>query len=298
MTSILAETYFYSSPTILSIIYIMKSSSYKGFSDSKIQTDTIDEAAFDDAINIITAKSDRRNGVGTLSEKTVHAVLKYYYVPNEAYHEVKVGGFVADALYDGEIYEIQSKNFYTMKSKLDLFLKDHDVTIIYPIPVQKYIRYIDPNTGEMSEPVKSSKKGKLYDIVPEIYGIKDYLKNKKLHFILCFIEMDEYKILDGWSKDRKKGATKMDRFPKKIIGEFRIDKKRDFINLLPGYENGRRKKDCAIPSEFTTKDIAVLTGVHVSYAQTLLNVLCSLGLTYKIGTKGRCNLYSMSKPKS
>jgi len=298
MTSILAETYFYSSPTILSIIYIMKSSSYKGFSDSKIQTDTIDEAAFDDAINIITAKSDRRNGVGTLSEKTVHAVLKYYYVPNEAYHEVKVGGFVADALYDGEIYEIQSKNFYTMKSKLDLFLKDHDVTIIYPIPVQKYIRYIDPTTGEMSEPVKSSKKGKLYDIVPEIYGIKDYLKNKKLHFILCFIEMDEYKILDGWSKDRKKGATKMDRFPKKIIGEFRIDKKRDFINLLPGYENGRRKKDCPIPSEFTTKDIAVLTGVHVSYAQTLLNVLCSLGLTYKIGTKGRCNLYSMSKPKS
>ena len=268
------------------------------FSNSKIQTDTIDEEAFEVAIKTITSKADRRNGVGTLSEKTVHAVLKYYYVPNEAYHEIKVGNYVADALFDGEIYEIQSKSFFTMKNKLDLFLKDHDVTIIYPIPISKTISYIDPDTGEISKPVKSSKKGKLYDIVPEIYGIKDYLKNKRLHFILCFIEMDEYKILDGWSKDKKKGATKMDRTPRKIIGEFRIDKKRDFINLLPGYTNGRRDKDCPIPVEFTTKDIAELTGVHVSYAQTLLNVLCSLGLTYKIGTKGRCNLYSMSKPKS
>lgn len=280
------------------IIYIVKVSRIQEFSNSKIQTDTIDEEAFEVAIKTITSKADRRNGVGTLSEKTVHAVLKYYYVPNEAYHEIKVGNYVADALFDGEIYEIQSKSFFTMKNKLDLFLKDHDVTIIYPIPISKTISYIDPDTGEISKPVKSSKKGKLYDIVPEIYGIKDYLKNKKLHFILCFIEMDEYKILDGWSKDKKKGATKMDRTPRKIIGEFRIDKKRDFINLLPGYTNGRRDKDCPIPVEFTTKDIAELTGVHVSYAQTLLNVLCSLGLTYKIGTKGRCNLYSMSKPKS
>lgn len=277
------------------IIYIVKVSRIQEFSNSKIQTDTIDEEAFEVAIKTITSKADRRNGVGTLSEKTVHAVLKYYYVPNEAYHEIKVGNYVADALFDGEIYEIQSKSFFTMKNKLDLFLKDHDVTIIYPIPISKTISYIDPDTGEISKPVKSSKKGKLYDIVPEIYGIKDYLKNKKLHFILCFIEMDEYKILDGWSKDKKKGATKMDRTPRKIIGEFRIDKKRDFINLLPGYTNGRRDKDCPIPVEFTTKDIAELTGVHVSYAQTLLNVLCSLGLTYKIGTKGRCNLYSMSK---
>ena len=276
----------------------MKVSRIQEFSNSKIQTDTIDEEAFEVAIKTITSKADRRNGVGTLSEKTVHAVLKYYYVPNEAYHEIKVGNYVADALFDGEIYEIQSKSFFTMKNKLDLFLKDHDVTIIYPIPISKTISYIDPDTGEISKPVKSSKKGKLYDIVPEIYGIKDYLKNKKLHFILCFIEMDEYKILDGWSKDKKKGATKMDRTPRKIIGEFRIDKKRDFINLLPGYTNGRRDKDCPIPVEFTTKDIAELTGVHVSYAQTLLNVLCSLGLTYKIGTRGRCNIYSMSKPKS
>lgn len=280
------------------IIYIVKVSRIQEFSNSKIQTDTIDEEAFEVAIKTITSKADRRNGVGTLSEKTVHAVLKYYYVPNEAYHEIKVGNYVADALFDGEIYEIQSKSFFTMKNKLDLFLKDHDVTIIYPIPISKTISYIDPDTGEISKPVKSSKKGKLYDIVPEIYGIKDYLKNKKLHFILCFIEMDEYKILDGWSKDKKKGATKMDRTPRKIIGEFRIDKKRDFINLLPGYTNGRRDKDCPIPVEFTTKDIAELTGVHVSYAQTLLNVLCSLGLTYKIGTRGRCNIYSMSKPKS
>lgn len=281
----------------MSIIYIVKSARIKGFSDSKIQTDTIDIEAFEKAIKIITSKSDRRNGVGTLSEKTVHAVLKYYYVPNENYHEIKMGTFVADALFDGEIYEIQSKNFYTMKPKLDYYLKEYDVTIIYPIPVHKSIQYIDPKTGELTDKGNSTKVGKLYDIIPELYGIKEYLSNKKLHFILCFIDMEETKLLDGYSKDKKRGASKMDRTPTKLLGEFRIDSKRDFLNLLPGYENGKRQKSCPIPSEFTNKDISELTYTHISYAQTLLNILCHLKLAYKIGTKGRCNLYSMSKPK-
>ena len=39
-------------------------------------------------------------GIGTLSEKTIHAVLKNYYEPNIDYHEVVIGKFVADIYKD------------------------------------------------------------------------------------------------------------------------------------------------------------------------------------------------------
>jgi len=261
---------------------------------SKIDRDFLDEELFEKALNIASFRESGSNGIGTLSEKTVHAVLKKYYVPDEHCHEINiVKKYVADACVDGEIYEIQSKSFYTMKDKLDMFLKEHEVTIIYPVAVNKYIRYIDPETGEIYEKRKSTKKGGLLDIVPELYGIKDYLKNKKLHFIICFIEMEEYKILDGWSKDKKKGATKADRIPTKIIGEFRIDKRRDFLNLLPCFRDGKKIRNSEFPREFTTKDICNHTGYHISYAQYLMNILCFLGLTENTGKSGRLNIYRL-----
>ena len=35
-----------------------------------------------------------QNGIGTLREKTIHSVLKYYYAPDSAYHEIKIGSYV------------------------------------------------------------------------------------------------------------------------------------------------------------------------------------------------------------
>ncbi len=63
----------------------------------------------------------RTNGIGTLREKTIHSVLKYYYAPNPAYHEIRIGTYVADICVDGEIFEIQTRNFNTMRDKLSFF---------------------------------------------------------------------------------------------------------------------------------------------------------------------------------
>ena len=51
---------------------------------------------FESAKNKIIGIKRNRNGIGTLSEKTVHAILKNYYEPDEDYHEIPVNGYVAD----------------------------------------------------------------------------------------------------------------------------------------------------------------------------------------------------------
>lgn len=94
---------------------------------------TIDQKLFSEACYKMIGALQGQNGIGTLREKTIHSVLKYYYAPDCTYHEIKIGPYVADICVDGEIYEVQTRNFNTMRGKLDYFLQEHDVTIIYPV---------------------------------------------------------------------------------------------------------------------------------------------------------------------
>ena len=60
-------------------------------------------------------------GIGTLGEKSLHAVLKRYYQPDESLHERKVGRMTVDAvLSDGSLLEIQTRGFSSLRKKLPL----------------------------------------------------------------------------------------------------------------------------------------------------------------------------------
>ena len=56
----------------------------------------IDELRFEAAKNRVIGINRERQGIGTLSEKTVHAVLKNYYAPDTDMHEIPIENFVAD----------------------------------------------------------------------------------------------------------------------------------------------------------------------------------------------------------
>ena len=172
-------------------------------------------------------------GRGEDMEKTVHAVLKHYYSPDENTHEVAVGNYVAD-IFDGKsIWEIQNGNFYKIRAKLDAFLAQYPVTIIFPIPHHKWLIWIDEETGELSPKRKSPLTGNAYRAFPELYRIKSYLANERLRFIFPLVDMEEYRLLNGWSKDRKKGSHRYDRIPIGLFDEVRIETRADYLQFLP-----------------------------------------------------------------
>ena len=75
------------------------------------------------------------SGIGTLSEKSLHAVLKRYYQPAEAYREIRVGRYVADVVtQDGCILEIQTRSLSAIKKKLSVFLEQYEVILVHPVP--------------------------------------------------------------------------------------------------------------------------------------------------------------------
>lgn len=63
----------------------------------------------------------QRQTIGTLREKTLHAVLKQYYEPFSAMHEVKIGKYIADIINEDGVLEIQTGSFTSLQKKTGLF---------------------------------------------------------------------------------------------------------------------------------------------------------------------------------
>lgn len=244
---------------------------------------SIDEMRFERAKNKVIGINRERQGIGTLSEKTVHAVLKNYYAPDTDMHEIPIENFVADIYTGSEIIEIQTRSFHVMRRKLGAFLPLYPVTIVYPIPHVKWLSWIDGETGEASPKRKSPKKGNPYQAFIELYKIRPFLTDKNLKFRLDLIDMEEYRLLNGWSRDKKKGSERYDRIPVQFVQEVCVDRREDYMQFIP-YD---------IPEQFTAKDFAKCAKIPVRLAQTVLLILYDLAIVARVGKEGRSYLYQI-----
>lgn len=240
-----------------------------------------DQEAFERAKNKIIGIDRQRLTIGTLSEKTVHAILKNYYESDEDKQEIPIENYIADIYTQGEIIEIQTRQFNKIRNKLAAFLPLYPVTVVYPIPREKWIIWIDQESGELSQKRKSPLKGNPYTAFPELYKIKNFLKDPNLKLRLVLMDMEEYKLLNGWSKDKKKGASRFDRIPTELIKEVEIDCPEDYIQFVPA----------ELEEAFTSKDFAKAAHISTSLAQTVLNILHYMGTVERIGKNGNMYLY-------
>ncbi len=246
---------------------------------------SIDQVRFEAARDKIIGKSRARQGIGTLAEKTMHAVLKNYYAPDEDMHEIPIENYVADIYTGTEIIEIQTRSMDRMRKKLEAFLPLYPVTIVYPIPREKWLYWIDEETGGVSQKRKSPKKGNPYQAFIELYKIRPFLPNPNLRLRLDLIDMEEYRLLNGWSRDKKKGSERYDRIPTQFFEEVCIDCIRDYMQLIP-YE---------LPEQFTVKDFAKYAKIPVRLAGTVLLIFYDLGLVSRIGKNGNSYIYEVNE---
>ena len=106
---------------------------------------------FLEALETVLIEERNREGIGRLAEKTVHATLKLYFEPDRGCHEVKVGSLVADVKNESEIIEIQTGSFTPLRRKLEAFLPNHAVRVVYPMAYTRRIVWIEKD-GTLSAP--------------------------------------------------------------------------------------------------------------------------------------------------
>lgn len=225
----------------------------------------------------------QRLGIGTYGEKTVHAIFKNYYEPDEDKQEIPIDRYVADIYNGQEIIEIQTRQFNRMRDKLTAFLPLYPVTIVYPIPREKWLIWIDEESGELSNKRKSPKKGNLYQAFIELYKIKMFLKEPNLKLKLVLVDMEEYRLLNGWSRDRKKGSIRYDRIPLQIMEEVDIVCSQDYMQFVP----------VELEGDFTVKEFAKAAHIPAKLAQTVLNILYHMEVLERTGKQGQAYLYQV-----
>lgn len=244
-----------------------------------------DYEAFVNAKDKIIGKAHNNKGIGTLSEKTLHAVLKLYYEPDEDKHEVAMSGYYADIYNDKGIIEIQTRQLNKLRDKLAVFLQDYHVTVVYPLPFNKWLSWVNPDNGETRGRRKSPRHFTEYDAFYELYKIKSYLKNPNLSINLVLMDMEEYKLLNGWSYDKKRGSTRYDRVPVGIRRIVRFDRIEDYMQLVPA----------DLKEEFTVKDFAMAAGVSVEASRYTLNILNYLEIVKRTGRVKNGYVYNVTE---
>lgn len=250
----------------------------------------------------------KESGIGTYKEKRLHALLKEFYCPDTSRHEIKLTDsdltgdyaeltdlatrraadrYVADILTEqGEIIEIQTGGFYPLIKKLHFYLcaTDFRVTVVHPIAHVKWLRWMDTETGELTEPRRSPKKGGVKDIARELYWLLPYLAEKRLTLVLPLLEVEETRLLNGWGNGGKRGSRRYDRFALALCDEIVLSSPADYAAaFLPPPDR--------LPSPFTAAEYAKATGLRGKAVYSMLRMLTELGFVTPAEKRGRAGTW-------
>lgn len=248
----------------------------------------IDRLRFETACRTVTSGGRLQKGIGTKSERSVHAVLKNYFEPYHDSQEQKVCSYIADIVGESGIIEIQTASFSHLRGKLAEFLPISRVTVVYPVYVKKVIVTLDGDTGEVKSRRTSPLKGSAYDIFTELFPISEFLLHENLSFTIMLLEADELRIPPesiGRKKNRRGRLSVCDRIPTALIDEVNITCPEDWQKLIP----------CLMDEDYTTADLAAAANIPRQTAQLALSALQRGGVAVRTGKKGHSYTYRFYK---
>ena len=245
----------------------------------------LDTSAFLQACQEEMAGQRQRTGIGTLGEKTQHAVLKRFFGPDPQSREVRVGPYVADIFGPEGIIEIQTSGFDRLRDKLAYFLQAAPVTVVYPVPALKWLVTLQED-GSQAPRRKSPKRPGPWEVLPELYRIKHLLGQEGLRFCVLLLEVEEFRLERPGLRVGRKHTARYERMPVRLLGQVWLQAPADFCQLLPE----------GLPPAFTAPGFAKAARLPLQKARAGLNVLRAVGAVELAGKQGRAYLYRAARP--
>ena len=152
--------------------------------------------------------------------------------------------------------------------------------IVHPIAHIKWLRWMDTETGELTERHRSPKKGSVKDIARELYWLLPYLAEQRLTLCLPLLEIEETRLLDGWGNGGKRGSSRYDRFALALCDEIVLSSPEDYAAaFLPPPDR--------LPSPFTAAGYAKASGLRGKAVYSMLRMLTDLGFLVPAEKRGR-----------
>ena len=243
--------------------------------------------------------------IGTLGEKRLHAAIKLYVCPDESCHERPLSDFapategtksrrmVADACVNDHIMEVQTGGFYPLKAKIGWYMTHTScrVTVVHPIAAEKYLSWISPEDGSIISRRRSPKRGRVKDVAKELYWLSDFVGNPRFSLRLLLVEMEEYRLADGWSRDGKRGSNRYEIFPTALLGDVTLSTPADYAAYFLPTTLSTPDGEGNYPL-FTAAAYAKATGIRGRATYGMIHTLERLGLVEETEEKiGRSRGY-------
>ena len=226
------------------------------------------------------------SGIGLLNEKPLHASLKQWYARPGDRFEVPVDGFVIDIVRDDLLIEIQTRNFASLKSKLNKLARSHPVRLVYPVIQEKWIVRLPTADRGGAIRRKSPKRGRLEDLFWELVSIPQLLSNPNFSLEVLMIRGEEVRRYEGKRAWRRRGWVCEGRRLLEVMDRRLFGESADWLGFLPdGLES------------FTTRDLATGMDAGTVLAQKMAYCLREGKMIELIGRRGRANLYRVQPTK-
>ena len=252
--------------------------------------------------------------IGTLREKRLHAAIKLYLCPDESCHERPAAELcspeaaeaqtarrmVADVLLDGQILEVQTGGFFPLKEKIAWYLSHTDcrVTVVHPIPAVKYLSWINPEDGSILSRNRSPKRGRVKDVAGELYWLSEFIGNPRFSLRLLLLELEEYRMADGWGRDGKRGSSRYERFPTALLGDVTLATPADYAACFLPAALAAPAADGLCPL-FTAAEYAKATGIRGRACYGVIHLLERLSLVTETDERvGRSKTYRAKSEES
>lgn len=255
------------------------------------KAESIDEQSrerFSEALSGAMSRTRGNHGsVGTQNEKLIHATLKNYYVPAEASQEIRIGRFIADAVSEDGIYEIQSRSLHLLREKLEDFTAASFVTIVHPVSEVTRSLYISEDAGEVTAETDFRKAPYMARLFEELYSLRGWLDNERVGIIIACLKTEKriYHRGNNPPDMRSRSAKKRvrtEKIPLELIEEIRLFSPQDYLRFLPK----------GLGEEFTKIDFC--KAAKESRASLRLEVLREAGVIVHTKNLGRQYVYSLS----
>lgn len=221
------------------------------------------------------------NAIGILNEKSLHAALKRWFAQPGDLIESPVDGFTVDIVRGDLMIEIQTRNLFSIKSKLERLLEHHPVRLVYPIARDRWIVRQSGKGRRVLGRRKSPKHGVIESIFEELVSIAQLLPHRNFSLEVVFIQEEEIRRLDRASNWRRRGWGTHERRLLQVVDQRLFETPQDMLTLIPN----------TLSEPFTSTELAEAIDCPVWLAQKMTYCLRTMGALKVTGKRGNSILY-------
>lgn len=221
--------------------------------------------------------------IGQLNEKPLHAALKEWYARPGDQLEVPVDGYVIDIVRQSLLIEIQTRSFSAMKQKLAALLPHHPVRLVHPVAAQKWLVKMDPAGNQPLQRRKSPQSGGLESLFAELVSFPHLLAQPNFSLEVLLIHEEEVRRYEEGRAWRRRGWVTEERRLLEVVQQQCFHEPAELASLLPA----------ALPTPFTTADLAAALGRPRRLAQQMAYCLRKMGVLAPAGKQSRSMLYTL-----